>query len=372
MLKQLSILLVLAPALAFAASEAEKLKQLQQSLHQSKTKTEQLAGTITKNSHELEGLQDRASTIAKEVQEAERRLGQREQELTTVTRELKAVEADYETRRHEYGRTIRSLLKMRELPPTAYFAQPNNMQQMMRTAAIMELTSESLSKKAAELSGKIKLLNAIRTKVETTNRAVKNDQNRLKLEQAKLTGEVAKRQAFIKDLRGDYAAEQARLTALSKQAKTIQELIGKLDTTRPQATGLRTMSVAGGRSPLVGNVLHRFGEKKNANETWRGIVFKGRPGGTVVAPHDGEVVFTGPFRDYGPMVLLRHANGYISLLAGLGGVDVGLNQSVRSGEPLGRLPATGASELYVELREKSKPIDPARWFAKLPSSLASN
>ncbi|MBN8543853.1 MAG: peptidoglycan DD-metalloendopeptidase family protein [Alphaproteobacteria bacterium] len=370
MFKRLSILLVLAPAVAFSASDADKLKQLQQSLTQSKAKTEQLEGTIQQNSKAIGALQDKASTIAKEVQWAEARLSQRERELANVTTELKQAESDYATRKSDYSRTIRSLLRMRELPTTAYFTKPENMQQMMRTAAVMEATSASLSKKAAELSSEIKRLSAIRTRAEAANRAVKNDQSRLKQEQVKLASEVGKRQALLKDLRGDYAQEKARVAALSKQAKTVQELIAKLDTKPPVTTGFKRMSVGGGRAPLAGTVLHRFGQKKNANETWRGMVFRGRPSGTVVAPHDGEVVFTGPFRDYGSMVLLRHGNGYISLLAGLGRVDVGLNQGVRAGEPLGAMPTTGNSELYVELRENSKTIDPARWFAKLPSSLA--
>lgn len=374
MKRQLSIALLCAviPCVAMAASEAEKLKQLQSSVNASKAKTEQLAGTITKSSKELEGLQNKASDIAREVQSAEQRLSQRERELGAVKSELKAAEADYEQRRGEYGRTIRGLLKMRELPTTAYLAQPENMQQMLRTAAVMEVASKGLSDKAAELSSKIKNLSAIRKRTETANRAVLNDQSRLKKEQIKLAAEVNKRQSTIKNLRGDYVKEQARLAEFSHKAKTVQELISKLDTQRPQPTGLRNVSIGAGRTPVAGSILHRFGERKNANETWRGLVFKARQSGTVVAPHDGEVVFTGPFRDYGRMVLLRHANGYISLLAGLGRVDVGLNQGVRSGEPLGAMPSTGPAELYVELREKSKPIDPTRWFAKLPSRLASN
>lgn len=365
-------ILILVPCVALAANESDKLKQIQSSVSASKNKTQQLAGTITKTSKELEGLQDKASDLAKEVQETERRLSQRERELTNVNAELKTAEADYEMRRGEYGRTVRSLLKMRELPATAYMVEPKNMQHMLRTASVMELTSKALSEKAKELSSKIKSLNNIRQRAETANKAVKNDQSRLKQEQTKLAIEVGKRQSAIKGLRGDYAKEQARLAELSKQAKTVQELIDKIDAKPKPSAPFQSVKLGTARAPVTGGVVHKFGEKKNDNETYRGMVFKARPSGTVVAPHDGEVVFTGPFRDYGRMVLLRHANGYISLLAGLGRVDVGLNQDIRSGEPLGAMPGTGSGELYVELREKSKPIDPTRWFAKLPGSLARN
>ena len=101
------------------------------------------------------------------------------------------------------------------------------------------------------------------------------------------------------------------------------------------------------------------------------MVFKGRANATVVAPFDGEVVFTGPFRDYGNMVLIKHKNGYISLIAGLGKVDTGLNQTASRGEPIGTMPASGNGEAYVELRDAdAKPIDPSDWFANVGGKLA--
>ena len=117
--------------------------------------------------------------------------------------------------------------------------------------------------------------------------------------------------------------------------------------------------------------MHRFGEHKNANENWRGVVVRTRAKATVVAPADGEVVFTGPFRDYGTMVLIKHRSGLISLIAGLGEVRASLNQQVLRGEPVGTMPASVNPEAYIELRDRdSKPIDPGGGFANLDGSHA--
>jgi septal ring factor EnvC (AmiA/AmiB activator) len=100
------------------------------------------------------------------------------------------------------------------------------------------------------------------------------------------------------------------------------------------------------------------------------LVWQARAAATVVAPAGGEVVFTGPFRDYGRMVLIKHGNNKISLLAGLGRISVSLNQAVGKGEPLGAMGESRINNLYYELREGSKPIDPAGWFANLGTSIA--
>ena len=101
------------------------------------------------------------------------------------------------------------------------------------------------------------------------------------------------------------------------------------------------------------------------------MVLRARAGGSVVAPSAGEVVFTGPFRDYGRMVLIKHKDKHISLLAGMGSISVALNQQVARGEPLGTMGNTSPIELYVELRADSKPVDPAAWYATTVATVST-
>ena len=88
----------------------------------------------------------------------------------------------------------------------------------------------------------------------------------------------------------------------------------------------------------------------------------------VVAPFDGRVVYTGPFRTDGLILIIRHGDGYHSLLAGLGRAEVSLGQWVLAGEPVGVMPdaAEPGSDgvLYFELRRDGRPVDPQPWLAK--------
>jgi septal ring factor EnvC (AmiA/AmiB activator) len=367
------MLLLLVPAFAQAEGESEKLKKLEASIEASQQKTKALSGALTKEQSQLGELQEQSRAIAAQMQQAEMRLDDREKSLATVRGELAIASRAYAQRQGEYSATVRSLLRMRQLPVSAILSRPEDMQQLMQTAAAMEVTTEALARHAADLKARVALLEALQKRAENAQNALSSEQKRWQSTQASLSKQVAARQAMIRRLQSDYTREQARVEALSQEAKSVQELIDKLQTEQRASARapLKPMTRNAGslRAPVAGSVLHRFGERKNDNETFRGMVFRTRPYGTVVAPYDGEVVFTGPFRDYGDMVLIRHGNGYISLLAGLGKIEVALNQDVKAGEPLGNMGGTGGQELYVELREKSKPIDPARWFAKLGSKL---
>ena len=59
-----------------------------------------------------------------------------------------------------------------------------------------------------------------------------------------------------------------------------------------------------------------------------------RTGGQVSSPADGWVVYAGPFRSYGQLLIINAGDGYHVLLAGMERIDVQLGQFVLAGEPV--------------------------------------
>ena len=87
------------------------------------------------------------------------------------------------------------------------------------------------------------------------------------------------------------------------------------------------------------------------------------PGALVVAPADGRVVFAGPLRDLGLVLIIRHGGLYHSLLAGLGRIDTRVGHWLLSGEPVGAMPEGAGAVLQFELRREGRPVDPQPWLA---------
>ena len=82
----------------------------------------------------------------------------------------------------------------------------------------------------------------------------------------------------------------------------------------------------------------------------------------MVAPRGGTIVFAGPFKGYGLILIVEHGNGYHSLIAGLGRIDTAVGRKVAGGEPLAVMPPDGNPDLYFELRRNGQPINPQRGF----------
>ena len=117
-------------------------------------------------------------------------------------------------------------------------------------------------------------------------------------------------------------------------------------------------------------MLHHFGDKRGADDTYQGIELRTEPSAPVTTPHAGKVVFSGEFMDYGPMVILEHDDTYHSVIAGLDALAVEPGQPVARGALIGTMGASLQRQtLYFELRKHSKAIDPRPWMGNV--SLAS-
>ena len=119
--------------------------------------------------------------------------------------------------------------------------------------------------------------------------------------------------------------------------------------------------------PVAGNLTAQYAaagqSTAEAGLMAKGITITSRAGAQVVAPFDGVVAFSGPFRGYGQLLIIEHSEGYHTLLAGFGHIDARVGQRVLAGEPVGVMENDGAPELYVELRLNGQPINPLPWLA---------
>lgn len=124
--------------------------------------------------------------------------------------------------------------------------------------------------------------------------------------------------------------------------------------------------------PAQGRRVLAFGDKTQFGGQSKGIVVETRHGGQITAPCDGWIVYAGPFRTYGQLLIINAGGGYHVLLAGLSQIDVQLGQFVLAAEPVGTMntapkAAAGKAQpaapvLYVEFRKDGRPIDPDPWW----------
>jgi len=112
--------------------------------------------------------------------------------------------------------------------------------------------------------------------------------------------------------------------------------------------------------PLRGEVIARFGVQPGGARI-DGIEIAGAEGAPIVAADAGEVVYAGTdLEAYGTLILIRHADNYVTAYGHARRALVREGQRVRAGERIGELGpnARGAPRLLFQVRQGSAAIDP--------------
>ena len=119
--------------------------------------------------------------------------------------------------------------------------------------------------------------------------------------------------------------------------------------------------------PVRGDMLTRFGTMGVGRRN-DGIDIRASQGTVVKAAAAGEVVYAGnQVPGFGNLVLIKHADGWVTAYAHLDQVDVQMKQQVTQGQSVGSVGNSGGAtepELHFEVRyaptpaDKARPIDP--------------
>lgn len=120
------------------------------------------------------------------------------------------------------------------------------------------------------------------------------------------------------------------------------------------------------RWPVTGHIIEAFGPRPNGT-TNDGINLAVPVGTPIKAAEDGVVAYAGnELKGYGNLVLIRHADNFVSAYANASEILVKRGDSVKRGQVIARAGQTGnvtSPQLHFEIRKGSTPVDPRKYLA---------
>lgn len=291
-------------------------------------------------------------------------------------------------------------------PPPALLVSPQDALTAARGAMMLGTLVPELRGVANELSAQIETLDRLAREIAAERAQMARDRVALDTERRRIDELLVAREEERRTTRSDAARAQARYEALTRKAKGLRDLLGRLEADVPTVAALRpgtapespADALAGLRgalpAPVVGRIVEAFGAEDGAGGIARGVSMAAAPGAQVISPADGEIVFAGPFRSYGKVLIIMPGNDYLIVLAGLEEIYGTPGQRLLAGEPVGRMPGSlrveaqpaGLTEaparageaggsggdaatrpvLYIEMRRAGTPVDPAQWIRLRP------
>jgi len=117
--------------------------------------------------------------------------------------------------------------------------------------------------------------------------------------------------------------------------------------------------------PVAGQLTAQFGDTRASGVRWEGVVIATERDAPVRAVSSGRVVYADWLPGLGLLVIVDHGEGYMSLYGHNDRLLKAAGEPVAAGEPIAAAGDTGgraAPELYFEIRQGGKPVNPAPWF----------
>ena len=392
-------------------SDLDDLKQRDQELAAIRAEQRQALGNEARLKREIEAIGDdrrklngEMIEVAARVRNVEQQIAQTEDRLLPLDEREQALRKSLDSRRGVIAEVLAALQRIGRHPPPAIMVKAEDALQSLRSAMLLGALLPEMRQETEELATDLAELASIRQNIADERAKLTRDLVAMAEDRLRLSLLSEQRQKHQAEVENTLAAERLRAIGLARQADNVKDLVARLEQgldapgraaragdekkpldSRPDLAALKdpgrlgpavAFAAAKGmlRLPVNGVRIKEFGGPDGLGGTEKGLSVAARPGAQITAPCDGWVVYAGPFRNYGQLLILNAGGGYHVLLAGMDRISVDLGQFVVTGEPVavmgGRMQTaassvTGAGQpvLYVEFRKDGTPVDPSPWWA---------
>ncbi|MEG3619859.1 peptidoglycan DD-metalloendopeptidase family protein [Magnetovibrio sp. PR-2] len=413
------------PLLAADVDKADKkLQSVQDKIKRQQAESERQKKRALQLKSEMSAISKELVQAAQKVHDHEASVAGVEAELNKLERAAKLKEQKLRERQRQFSGVMMALTRIARFPSEALVAQPIPPEDTVRSAILLRAAVPTIEQRADALKAELDELAEARRKVDDQRQVLLAAVEGLRSEEMRIEGIRKKKAALRAEAISKSRAAQSKARKLAKQAKNLRDLVSKLNKAQAEAKrkaeaearaaaeakkrvaqkalalqkskdvppeakaeakakpqpanlmasadisllgGVEKVSKARGKLPYpaIGRVVGRYGQQLDGGLTSKGLSLETRDGARVIAPFSGKVVFSGPFRGYGQLLIIDHGEGYHSLLAGLGRIDTLMDQRVVAGEPVAIMGGDGEEPvLYVEFRRNNQPINPLPWLAR--------
>ena len=373
-----------APAQAqYVAEDRAALVRAKQQAAMAEARAVQLLAEADSAADAADRARKQAVAVAASIQASEAGIDAAEVRLSMVQAILSGQRAQLAQKQAPMLQLTGALQSLSRRPPLAVLAQPGTLTDMVHVRMVLADVMPEIERRTAGLKSEVARTRAMREDVALATRALKSEQEKLAERRSELVRMEGQRRLQSRQLASSAALESDRAIARAEEARDISGLLDGLagdaairdrlaqlsgPVPRPDVPGaVAVVTTDAGNSradngpppyrlPVLGKLVAGFGEASESGTRSAGLSIRTRGGAQVVAPADGRIAYAGPYRGYGTILIIDHANGWSSLITNLIATTPGVGTRVTQGEPLGRA-GPDRPIITIELRRQGRPVD---------------
>lgn len=412
-----------APSFAQSLRKVDsQLDKLESQLSEQQKQEEFLSRKSRELWTEEQALQSEAISVARRAQRLETKLTELEDQLAELEIREKRAATSLEDKAGQYARILMALQRLSTTPPEAVIALPTSPQDTLRSAILLKAALPGVEQHARDLRAELEEIGTLREDIRTRRSEMASATEELQAERQSLAALLNEKRKLRSETEAEAKMASRAVNELATEAKSLGDLLESLKkraegvpeprmkperqiakreepkpapppstiarneppapsaektapASKPSTAPDEEMAVGSSitlahgqlRMPASGKVVTLFGERSRGPDGLavthsKGIEIDTRPNAQVVSPFDGKVVFAGPFRGYGRLLIIEHGEGYHSLIAGFDRLDSVVGQYLLAGEPVGIMGEI-SPKLYLEMRHDGEAVNPLPWLA---------
>ena len=365
-------------------SERAALDRAQRAARSAAERATRLETAANAANDEAARLRASAAAVAARIQSAEADINAAEAKIQVVERLRAEQRARLAEKQGPTVRLVAALQTMASRPPLLALAEPGSIRDIVHVHAVLASVLPVMRARTADLRADVERGRQLRAAADAALASERDAQSRLVSQRQQLAALETRKRAQSSRFASGAMVEQDRAIAMGEEARDISELMGRIDDAAlvrarleslpgpvlrptqpssaralPDDTVVAAASIPAYRLPVVGQVVTGLGEISETGVRARGLTIATRAGAQVVAPTSGRIVFAGPFRGYGNIIVIDHGLGWTTLVTSLAALDVKVGDAVDPGSPIGRA-GPDRPTVTVELRRRGTPVDIAK------------
>lgn len=431
-----------APLSEKQASEIELLT-LKENLEKAASRRVQLEQEISLIAKDKVSINRALLETSKQSQTLEQSIVEEEQRLSELSVSRNSLRKSLSSKRSLLSEVLAALQRMGRNPPPAILVRPEDALQSVRSAILLGAVVPEIRNETSTLFAELRALGEISRQINLKKENLAKDLNTLSESETRLSLLLGEKNKLAEVSQQQLLAEQIKSEELAGKARSLEELIGKIETqiatARKAATAAKQAdlkrrteeqerlanareAIKNGRvpktfdpevarakldprfadnarsepaiafsqaygllpMPVSGRAARAFGAKLSGGTKAPNFAIATRPNSRVRSPADGWVVYAGPFRSYGQLLILNVGEDHHVVMSGMADVNVTTGQFVLTGEPIGRMGLTqvvaaaaldlssAQPVLYIEFRKDGQSIDPSPWWATSDNTRSKN
>lgn len=360
------------PAHSVLAADSTKNKQkVEAALKQKKSDQAALSEKSRQLESETTALQKKLISVSKGLRDLEEELARGKDKLNDLQKKKATLADKLFAEQETVGGLVTAAQRFNRTSTPTLMAQSDPLD-AARAARVMKTMIPALHEKSATLRAEIAALEKLEQDIARQQATQKAALAKINSEEDKLSDLLAQRRKDLQQTEAERKANETEVARLAREAKNLEDLVEKIEKPRAKPTMAAAATRTAGdttppptgtiHSPVPGTVRTAFGGVDDLGATSKGITYDARSNARVVTPLAGTVRFAGPFHKYKHILIIEHAGGYHSLIAGLGRVDTVVGAKLAAGEPVGTVDQSDADHhpVYYELRRNGTPINPQK------------